>query len=334
MVDAQVEVGQQVGLAEEDEIVVFGEVFQEQPQLAQVGQVHQVGIVENGGQALAGVVEAEGLLDEAAFTVEGGALSGNGFDLPVYLPATDVQYLSGTGSNNLSFEQINILGGTLTSGQTLALNAIGTATTANLQYVFPNNFTVNAGATMNVAPNVSVILQPAYNTALTVTDNGTITFNSGDTVNFADAAYSPTVLLSVNSGGVLNASGTAFHAASTGNSTQLYVGAGGQLTASISTFALTSVNLTAGSTDTIQFSAFATQLAINSGASVTVNSDDFSSSSATVVVSGDPNATINLENNYWGTTVTAQIAAKITDRNSAPLDTRPTKLMARSSCCP
>ena len=189
-----------------------------------------------------------------------------------------MQYLSDTGSNNLSFEQINILGGTLTSGQTLALNAIGTATTANLQYVFPNNFTVNAGATMNVAPNVSVILQPAYNTALTVTDNGTITFNSGDTVNFADAAYSPTVLLSVNSGGVLNASGTAFHAASTGNSTQLYVGAGGQLTASISTFALTSVNLTAGSTDTIQFSAFATQLAINSGASVTVNSDDFSSS--------------------------------------------------------
>ena len=80
------------------------------------------------------------------------------------------------------------------------------------------------------------------------------------------------------------------------------------------------MNLTAGSTDTIQFSAFATQLAINSGASVTVNSDDFSSSIATVVVSGDPNATINLENNYWGTTVTAQIAAKITDRNSAPLD--------------
>ena len=57
----------------EDEVVVFGEVLEEQPQLAQVGQVHQVGVVEDGGQALAGVVEAEGLLDEPAFALEGGA---------------------------------------------------------------------------------------------------------------------------------------------------------------------------------------------------------------------------------------------------------------------
>ena len=73
LVDAEVESGEQAGPADEDEVVVFGEVLEEQPQLAQVGQVHEVGVVEDGGQGLAGVVEAEGLLDEPAFAFEGGA---------------------------------------------------------------------------------------------------------------------------------------------------------------------------------------------------------------------------------------------------------------------
>ena len=74
LVDAEVEGGEQAGPADEDEVVVLGEVLEEQPQLAQVGQVHEVGVVEDGGQGLAGVVEAEGLLDEPAFALEGGAL--------------------------------------------------------------------------------------------------------------------------------------------------------------------------------------------------------------------------------------------------------------------
>ena len=73
LVDAEVEIGEQAGLADEDEVVVFGEVLEEQPQLAEVGQVHEVGVVEDGGQRFAGVVEAEGLLDEPAFALEGGA---------------------------------------------------------------------------------------------------------------------------------------------------------------------------------------------------------------------------------------------------------------------
>ena len=79
-----------------------------------------------------------------------GDLTGNGFDSPLYLPASDVQYLSGTGSNNLQFQDIDILADTIVSGQTLALNAIGTATTANLRYVFPGSFTVSSGATVTV----------------------------------------------------------------------------------------------------------------------------------------------------------------------------------------
>ncbi len=72
-VDAQVQRGQQVGPADQHQVVVFGEVLEEEPQLAQVGQVHEVGVVEDGGQRLAGAVEAEGLLDEPAFAGEGGA---------------------------------------------------------------------------------------------------------------------------------------------------------------------------------------------------------------------------------------------------------------------
>ena len=51
LVDAEVESGEQAGPADEDEVVVFGEVLEEEPQLAEVGQVHEVGVVEDGGQA-------------------------------------------------------------------------------------------------------------------------------------------------------------------------------------------------------------------------------------------------------------------------------------------
>ena len=121
---------------------------------------------------------------------------------------------------------------------------------------------------------------------------------------------------------MLTASGTTCNGYS-GYTTEIIVNSGGQLTASNSIFAasLDEVYLNSGSTDTIQFSSFATQLAINSGTSISINSDDLTN--ATVVAVGNASATIDLENNYWGTTVTAQIAAKITDYNSAPIDTRP-----------
>src|SRR6185312_2336535 len=70
VVDAEIEVGEQAGAAEEDEVVGLGEVFEQQPQAAEVGEVHEVGVVEDGSEALAGVVEGERLFDEFAFAVE------------------------------------------------------------------------------------------------------------------------------------------------------------------------------------------------------------------------------------------------------------------------
>ena len=62
-------------------------------------------------------------------------------------------------ATTLSSRHIDILAGSVASGQTLALNAIGTASTANLLYVFAGNFTVSSGATVTVGPNVSVLIQ-------------------------------------------------------------------------------------------------------------------------------------------------------------------------------
>src|SRR5262249_21699833 len=67
------------------------------------------------------------------------------FNLTLYLPYTDVPALAG----NVSFNAIEINPGTLPSGSTLTLNAIGT-NTAGLIYVFPSGFTVALGGTLNV----------------------------------------------------------------------------------------------------------------------------------------------------------------------------------------
>ena len=73
LVDAEVERGEQVGPADEDEVVILWEVFEEESQLAEVGQVHEMGVVEDGGQGLAGAVKTEGLFDELTLTGEGRA---------------------------------------------------------------------------------------------------------------------------------------------------------------------------------------------------------------------------------------------------------------------
>ena len=70
--------------------------------------------------------------------------------MPVYVPYTDVASLAG----NTSFDQVEITGGTLSSG-TVTLNPIGNST--SLSYVFPNGFTVANGGTLAVSPNVSVV---------------------------------------------------------------------------------------------------------------------------------------------------------------------------------
>ena len=76
--------------------------------------------------------------------VNAGDLTGDAFDSPLYIPAIDVQYLSAP-HNNLRFQAIYVQADTIISGQSVALNSIGTQTTTNLRYVFPGSLTVNQG---------------------------------------------------------------------------------------------------------------------------------------------------------------------------------------------
>ena len=56
----------------------------------------------------------------------------------MYAPALDLTLLS----DNQSFQDVDILPATLSSGQSVSLSPLGTATTANQRYVFPGAFTV------------------------------------------------------------------------------------------------------------------------------------------------------------------------------------------------
>ncbi len=171
-----------------------------------------------------------------------GDLSNDAFNQPLYLPITDVPLLSaaGGGSDNKSFQDIDIFAGTLASGSTVNLNAIGTVSTANLRYVFPNGFTVASGATLNVGANVPILVQ----TGQTLTDNGAMTLASGDTLSLA-SNYDGGTQVVVN--GTLTATGTTFNQPGQGYFTSLTVNSGGELIASGSTFALSQVTLSAGS---------------------------------------------------------------------------------------
>ena len=184
-----------------------------------------------------------GLTLENGSILNSGDLIGNRFDLPLSLPYGEVADLSGTGSNNQSFQDINILSGTLASGQTLTLNAIGTASTANLAYVFPGNFTVATGAKLSVADNLVVVLQ----SGVILTDNGTLAFASTTQVILTGDASTQQIV--VGNGGLLTATSSTFKATGLENTGLIIVNAGGHLVASNSTFAssLNQVDLNSGS---------------------------------------------------------------------------------------
>ncbi|MDB5350298.1 MAG: dystroglycan-type cadherin-like domain repeat protein, partial [Planctomycetota bacterium] len=257
-----------------------------------------------------------GLYLDNASIYGAGDLTGDNFGMPIYVPYNDVKNLA----NNARFTDININAGTIGTGA-LALNAIGT-NTASLRYVFPGNFTVGAGATVSVAPNLPVqILAGA-----TLTVNGTLSFGLGDVITFSPAPSSASI--AVGNGGLLSASGVAFNTDNTSYTTQVSVNSGGKLVLSSSTYNLSNLNLNSGSNDTLGSVVFKGVMTINSAATLSVAQNDFSGLGANGIVAvGDSQATINLKNNYWGTSVTSVIDTKILDHIDSAA-TRPTVVYA------
>jgi hypothetical protein len=76
----------------------------------------------------------------------------------------------------------------------------------------------------------------------------------------------------------------------------------------------TNVNLSFGSNDLLESTTLAGQLTVDSLASTKISANDFTK--ATVVAAGNSSTTVDLANNYWGTTDPTQIAAKITDHTT------------------
>jgi hypothetical protein len=59
------ELGEELGLCDEDEVVVLGEVLEEQTKAPEIAHVEEVGVVDDGREHLSGVIDAIGFLDEA-----------------------------------------------------------------------------------------------------------------------------------------------------------------------------------------------------------------------------------------------------------------------------
>ena len=220
-----------------------------------------------------------------------GDLTGNTFNCPLWLPEGEVQYLSGTGSNNVQFAAIDILGGTVPDGQTLALNAIGTST-SNLTYVFAGTFTVASDSLVSVAANLPVVIDPG----VTLTDDGTLTFANGDSVNLA--GYISTEQIVVGGGGLLNAANSTFTASGYQQTAMITVIGGGSLqTTGETTMALPFIDngtLTVQSGTLILTSSLTNNdiLTIAAGSTVTVSGNYSQSSLATlnVQIGGSPSS--------------------------------------------
>jgi uncharacterized membrane protein YgdD (TMEM256/DUF423 family) len=224
-----------------------------------------------------------------------GDMTGNGFDQPITVPAVDATLLA----DNLRFQDVMLQPGGLGAGESATLSPLGTVTTVNQRYVITaatGNFTVQAGGVLNVASGAAVVA-----------------------VETSSATFGIAVA------GTMNVSGATFTHSGPYNSSTLQVNSGGHLTATTSSFAWSNVNLNAGSADDIQYSVLTNKLTVNSGAAVNVTRDDFSPiGNNGVAAVGTPTATIDLRNNFWGTTVAAEVAAKIQDH--ADDSTRPTVL--------
>ena len=87
---------------------------------------------------------------------------------------------------------------------------------------------------------------------------------------------------------------------------------GGSLVAQNTTLNV-NLNLNQGSYDTFQSLTLGGQMTVDSGASTNISSNDFTS--ATIIATGNPGTSINLTNNYWGSS-TGPTANQITDHST------------------
>ena len=289
------------------QIVVNGSLSATGTTFVNGGNTSQI-VVNSGGRLIASntTFSIDNLYLDSGSVLESGDLSNNIFATILTAPITDVPLLA----NNQSFSVVYLTGG-LTSGQSVTLDPLGTRTTAGQYYGLLNGLAVSSGASLTIGTGAEV----AIGDQQTISVSGQLTVTKALVVigNFINGSSDGIV---VNSGGTMTVTGSSF-ILNNGNGTEnayLEVSAGGHLTASNSKFSIDNLYLDSASSDQLAVNVLATQLTVNSGASpLSITGNVFSN--GTVVAAGDSTATINLGSNYWGTTTTAQIEAKITDHH-------------------
>ena len=134
-----------------------------------------------------------------------GDLSGDTFSgTTVYVPGSDISLLAGSNlTENVSFGNVDIISGSLTSG-TVNLGLMGSGSTASLRYVFESGYTVESGASLSVANDVSVLIDSSE----TVTIESGASMTIGTATIEVDNYYGGNYGLSV--AGTLTATGTLF----------------------------------------------------------------------------------------------------------------------------
>ena len=201
--------------------------------------------VGTGGELIASssTFDLDQLYLSSGSVLDQGNLSNDIFNLPLYVPAIDVPLLT----LNQSFEAVNILGGTLESGQSTTLAEMGTKTSVNLYYVLPSGLSVASGATLTIGAGASVYLSDAQ----TLSVSGQLTVTDASLYVDQDAGYGgDSSAIVVNNGGTMTVADSSVvrdTACCNAEDTYLQVNTGGQLTASGSTFSLDNLYLDAGS---------------------------------------------------------------------------------------
>ncbi len=129
----------------------------------------------------------------------------SGFNVAIATPARHIDKLSaaGGGKDNRRFNEIYIRSGTWSTGA-LNLRQMGTRDTTNLKYFFEGDFTVAAGATLNVLPSVRT--EVMYGNIVTI--NGTANFELDSSINFAGGSGALARQMIVN--GTLRTDGATF----------------------------------------------------------------------------------------------------------------------------
>ena len=137
---------------------------------------------------------------------------------------TGSNWIGGVVPNATNDAVINLANPGLITHSTVAADSVLSLTTSNVNLNLTSGsialgsgastlgpLTVGAGATLSVANNASVgIGRSAYQTNVTLTDNGTVSFAAGDSVSFNNNDYYSGVQIIVGSGGLLQSTNATF----------------------------------------------------------------------------------------------------------------------------